>query len=285
MEPDWAPVDTEPAAPPAPPPAAFCAMCGSPLIAGARFCGSCGAPSPPTQAQEAAAPSHWESVVEVTAMSPPTQVQEAAAPRSVMAPPAATDLTATLKIDNSFAWMLAFVPLVLVVLDLAIASSTTPSARLWIQFGTGVVLSTVLVFADWNRIKKGNPDTPAGWWVSPWWGILLVPVYLFFRSSKLKQNFAIPIVWCVAFFASFAVSAFATGAGVGMSIDSQLLETQIESDMKQKTGVIAQVTCPTYPPATVGSTFTCTLTGGGGMATATVTITSSQGDVTWLYGS
>ncbi len=244
-------------------PAAFCPMCGSPLIGGAHFCVSCGAPAPRDQVQEAVSP--WPP-------QPPT-----------VPPPALTvpDAATALKIDNSFAWMLAFVPLVLVVLDLVLASSTTPSERLWIQIVTAVVLNSVLVFADWSRITKANPDTPVEWWVSPWWGILLVPVYLFLRSSKLKQNFAIPIVWCVAFFASFAVSAFAAMGGVGTSIDSRLLETKIESNVEQQTGATAQATCPTNPPATVGSTFTCTVTGGGGTVTATVTVTSSQGDVTW----
>ncbi len=244
-------------------PAAFCPMCGSPLIGGAHFCVSCGAPAPPDQVQEA---------VPQRPPQPPT-----------VPPPALTvpDAATALKIDNSFVWMLAFVPLALVVLDLVLASSTTPTERLWIQIVTAVVLNSVLVLADWARITKANPDTPAEWWVSPWWGVVLVPVYLFLRSVKLKQNFAVPIVWCVCFVAGIAVSTLAASAGTGATIDSRDLETQIEVDLQSRAGIAAQATCPNDRPATPGSTFICTVSSDGATIAVDVTVITSTGHVSW----
>ncbi len=74
----------------------------------------------------------------------------------------------------------------------------------------------------------------------------LVPVYLFFRSSKLKQNFAIPIVWCVAFLVSFS-SAEIIANTLGVPLDTAAIEADIETGIQSQTGVTATVTCPSNP--------------------------------------
>lgn len=254
------------------PVAAFCPMCGSKLLPEAPFCAGCGNPvaHPPAAASTQPA--------QPAASSPPQSP-------AIFSPSPATAIEPqSLQIDNTFAWALAFAPILLILLELVLASSTTtpPETRVWIQIVVAVALNSVLVFADWNRIRKANPDMPAEWWVSPWWGVLLVPVYLFLRCSKLKQSFAIPVVWCVCFVASIAVSAVAASAGVGTTstIDSASLEKDIESYVLQQTGVSAQVTCPLNPPATVGSAFVCTASAGGQSIAFDVTVTG-PGEVTW----
>lgn len=254
------------------PVSAFCPMCGSKLLPDARFCAGCGT----AIANPAQTPTGPPRSDPATSSPPP-------APTVGPPPPASAIEPDSLQIDNTFAWALAFAPIMLILLELVLASATTtpPETRIWIQIIVAVALNSALVFADWNRIRKANPEMPAEWWVSPWWGVLLVPVYLFLRSSKLKHNFAIPVVWCVCFAASIGVSAIAATAGVGTSIDSTSLESQIESNVLQQTGISAQATCPTNPPSTSGSTFVCTISAQGQAFNVDVTVTSGQGEVTW----
>ena len=94
------------------------------------------------------------------------------------------------KVDNTFAWFLAFWPLLY-----AVTLLIHPLALL-----VAVVLMFVCITADVKRVRA------AGGQISGWSAFLLIPVYLFQRSRRLGQNYAIPLVYCVSFLLSFAIA-------------------------------------------------------------------------------
>ena len=94
-------------------------------------------------------------------------------------------------VDNTIIWVLAFAPLIGVILEGFFSGLTgIPETALW--FIT-LMLNVILGYADEKKLKAAGHDTSkmgAAW---------LVPVYLFKRAKILKHNYAYFIVWCVLF--------------------------------------------------------------------------------------
>jgi hypothetical protein len=104
-------------------------------------------------------------------------------------------------VSNGVVWTVAFVPLISVFLQLALAGPLgTTAASLWY---IAPILNVILCLADEANLKKAGHNTK-GMGV---WAFLLVPVYLFVRAARLKQNNGYAIVWLV----SFGLSLFIPG--------------------------------------------------------------------------
>ena len=94
-------------------------------------------------------------------------------------------------VNNTFVWILAFAPLIGVLLESFVSDvSGIPQESLWF-----ITLAVNIIFGimDEKKLKAAGHDTSK--MGSAW----LVPVYLFKRSKLLGHNYAYFIVWCVAF--------------------------------------------------------------------------------------
>jgi len=104
-------------------------------------------------------------------------------------------------VNNTSVWILAFVPLLSVLLENLLkgveiqSSLANPFLLTW-------YLNVGLCLADERQLKKAGHGTK-GMTV---WAFLLVPVYLFVRASRLKQRNAYAWVWMVMFVISLGAS-------------------------------------------------------------------------------
>lgn len=76
-------------------------------------------------------------------------------------------------IDNRFVWAVIAVQLIGVIVEIFLKS------QMWIFY---LIVNTGLCLLDEWKLKKAGYNPPNGWWT------LLVPVYLWKRSTVLKQN-------------------------------------------------------------------------------------------------
>ena len=104
------------------------------------------------------------------------------------------------KVSNVAIWFLAFAPLLGLFLEYLIAGAVL-GERKGIRaveagnfFLVTVALNVILAIKDEKALKKAGYDTSKFSW-STW----IVPVYLFQRSTLLKQNKATFIVWLIMF--------------------------------------------------------------------------------------
>jgi hypothetical protein len=231
---------------------AFCVTCGAPDHARGRFCGSCGAELARADANPLPAPD-GESPAEEGAST--TFAQQ----RPV--------------VDNAFAWTLAVTPLLLILVDGAMAAAGVATG-VTVGILIAVAVNTVLSVADSRRLKAVGINVPGVL------AVLLVPVYLFVRQSRTKQAAWIPIVWCICFVASLANGQI-IGRTIGVPIDASTVEQSISSGVQAQTGLAATATCPSAV-VRVGSSFSCLVdTGTTGTITATVTVQNASGTVVW----
>jgi hypothetical protein len=88
--------------------------------------------------------------------------------------------------NNSLAWMLAFIPILGLSLGFLL-----PDSELW--YIIMPILNIVLIVLDLNLLKRG------GYAVSFWVWFWLVPVYLYKRATYLKQGRLHFVVWTTSF--------------------------------------------------------------------------------------
>jgi hypothetical protein len=105
-------------------------------------------------------------------------------------PPPSGGVTAAppAKPGMPFAWALACTPIIWLLLDVVIlqfgGSFDSPLSTL-----AALAVNTVLVVLDSRALSK------AGVRLSPWWGILLLPVYLVLRTKRAHSTIAVPLLW------------------------------------------------------------------------------------------
>ncbi|MEW2082360.1 DUF4333 domain-containing protein [Streptomyces sp. NPDC005283] len=183
----------------------------------------------------------------------------------------------SVSVDNSFAWALAFAPLLLVLID-GLFAATGAGFSAVPAFLAAIGLNVGLSLADHRRVRATGQELPAAL------AALLVPVYLFLRQARLRQNYAIPIVWCVTFLASLGGSGIIENT-IGVAIDTGVVERQIEQGVQNKLGTAVTVQCPSSVTVRTGESFQCVVQASdGSSAIAKVTIQNSQGDFVWQVG-
>lgn len=112
------------------------------------------------------------------------------------------------KINNTLVWLLAFAPIISVLLIFIILGVVYEGSeyRMLKAYYSGefwwvaIIVNILLSLCDESILKKSGHDTSKfrGW-------VWLVPVYLFQRAKILKQNNAYFIVWIVCFAVSLLV--------------------------------------------------------------------------------
>jgi GYF domain 2 len=96
------------------------------------------------------------------------------------------------SVNNLAVWFWAFVPLI-PISSIMIAMGLTPHQSSTITWKVAFAINTLFWWLDGQQLKHSGHNR-SGW---GWWGIFLVPVYLFIRAAKLKQSNAYAIVWLV----------------------------------------------------------------------------------------
>jgi hypothetical protein len=112
------------------------------------------------------------------------------------------------SVNNTIVWVLAFAPIIGLFLEGVVAmivydgneyraEQALLDAKYWY---ITVLLNIGLSFLDEFRLKKAGQDTSSfrGW-------VWLVPVYLFQRAKRLKQNQAYFITWMACFALTFFI--------------------------------------------------------------------------------
>jgi hypothetical protein len=111
-------------------------------------------------------------------------------------------------VGNTLVWLLAFAPLIGLVIKYFLAEVMNPSNQYLIEkaatngdyWYVTLVLTLALSYWDEKRLKKMGANTKA---FSKW--ALLVPVYLYQRAIILKQNLVCFGVWIICFILSVAI--------------------------------------------------------------------------------
>jgi hypothetical protein len=101
------------------------------------------------------------------------------------------------SVNNGIVWTLAFAPILAAFLQAILAAVTeTSKSHFW---WVALLLNIGLCCADAQKLKNAGYDKIMRLWV------FLVPVYLFVRASRLKQNNGYAFVWIAAFFVSLFI--------------------------------------------------------------------------------
>lgn len=101
------------------------------------------------------------------------------------------------NISDGSAWALATIPILAsFILNLFIDKPYSA-----VFFLIPAVLGLIIWAIDISKFEK----VPDAWnWL--WTGLILIPVYLFFRASKTNNKYGYAITWCVLFFVSFLIN-------------------------------------------------------------------------------
>jgi len=109
-------------------------------------------------------------------------------------------------VDDTLVWVLAFAPIlsgIAVTFLLTLFDPASDKAGRFFVFALllRVGFNSVLCISDVERLKKAGHNTKDLILM----GLFLVPVYLFVRASRLKQDYSYAIVWLVSFVISLGI--------------------------------------------------------------------------------
>ncbi len=109
------------------------------------------------------------------------------------------------SINNNYIWLLAFAPIIGIILEHTIANTTASNAYEASEnianhkfFAATFWVNVIFSWLDVKQLKKAGHDTSK---FKSW--LLLVPVYLYLRCEKTKVNLAPFIIWVVLFLFTF----------------------------------------------------------------------------------
>lgn len=96
------------------------------------------------------------------------------------------------KINNVFAWLLAFLPLIFLVIDTTGFMSLDNLIGIFYWIGSFVQLSMGLLFwlLDMYCVRRAGYNVR--WWGA--WGFFFTPVYFFFRAHRTDKNYTFAII-------------------------------------------------------------------------------------------
>ncbi|MHC2390890.1 hypothetical protein ACVMFA_009467 [Bradyrhizobium liaoningense] len=118
-------------------------------------------------------------------------------------------------IGNGYVWTLAFLPIVLGVIEAMVSASNQDAAARAVAFGipyhasrglpfqVPVVINGLLGWLDDRRLQQAGYGSRATRVTS----VLLTPVYLFMRAKRLKQRPYYAVAWVVCLIIGFIIYA------------------------------------------------------------------------------
>lgn len=178
-------------------------------------------------------------------------------------------------VDHRFAWVLALIPLGSLALYAVLALGGLDS---WPIFLIGSIALIVLQVA--SAVSDARRLRAVGVRASTALAILVVPIYLFIRASRVG-GYVIPIVWCVISLATF-IATLALIPSFGVVVDSPLVERSIERAILRQTGESVDVQCAGFLLVTPGDDFQCSgTTDDGSDFIIDITLQNDSGDIVW----
>jgi hypothetical protein len=188
--------------------------------------------------------------------------------------PQPRESTPTASADASRAWLLAAIPLLAVIINLALLLYGNADALI-----LGVVAAVIATFAvaEWDsrHLKSEGLNVPTHAMM------FMVPVYLYERSRQLRQPQWLLIAWIASLCVAIAGDAVLANRFVNLNMSS--VRSDIVADVQARTSTLAQVNCPSKQVRPVGSTFICDVLTGATTLEAKVHIENASGDITWIY--
>ncbi|MCC8957738.1 DUF4339 domain-containing protein [Bradyrhizobium sp. Pear77] len=113
------------------------------------------------------------------------------------------------QVSNTLVWIVAFIPMIFGIIDIALASDPSISFARAVSQGGGLpwkerevpllaytVVYGLLCIWDEYRLEKAGYSKGVG---MKFLALFIVPVYLFVRANKLKQRPTYAITWVVLF--------------------------------------------------------------------------------------
>jgi hypothetical protein len=159
----------------------YCSKCGSQASSGAFFCSSCGEP------------------MVILEQDRQPRLADMYVPQASGATGAPASPTREPKIDNTFAIVLAVLPLSYLFTDKLISDSVSTAGQFtgW-SVATVLALNCLFIRLDYSTVRR---TTGRG---TPWgWGLLLVPLYLGLRTPGRRGSAVFVLVWCACFLVYF----------------------------------------------------------------------------------
>ncbi len=191
-----------------------------------------------------------------------------------------------LPIYTASVWVIALVPLLLLVLSLLLLLGFGASLGSWVTpgiWGSSYLLVVGLAIADRAALARSGYEHPASWG----WALLTAPVYLLARSMSLAKvgplGFAPVLVW--AALGVLQVGSALVVPGLVISAMPQTFLAQAEQSVVSDASIIGAklaVTCSPSLPVVIGQTFSCRATGEAkDVYDLTVSLRRTNGWVSW----
>ncbi|HWT77157.1 MAG TPA: DUF4339 domain-containing protein [Mobilitalea sp.] len=111
--------------------------------------------------------------------------------------------------DNSLVWILAFYPIINILLYLLVVKVLDLGILMYFIFTS--MFAFLLCFADYKNLGKSGSDTKELLvWVivTPFFAAIALPIYLFRRAYIFKQNLSYAITYCIIYVILISVSLF-----------------------------------------------------------------------------
>lgn len=196
-----------------------------------------------------------------------------------MASSVTSDTARQILPSDSLAWILAFAPIAYGLLDVAFSQSLEDTAATIISSVLYFAVNTGLVLRDSKQLKE------AGIEANTWWGILLVPVYLFKRAKNVGRPPTMGWAWAGAMVLSVVIPMVAAST-LGVTISTAKVESEIVKGIERQAGISGvTVECPDTVQSKPGMTFTCIARDATEQVFVDVTVQNSAGDIVWQVRS
>jgi predicted Zn finger-like uncharacterized protein len=108
-------------------------------------------------------------------------------------------------VNNLYAWEFALVPIIgaiIGLIELNVVGNMDKYPFPFFAFLASFGMNAFLAYRDEKELKKAGHSFESGLKVA---AVILVPVYLFFRASRLKHNFGYAFAWIAAFILSLLI--------------------------------------------------------------------------------
>ncbi|MFM9919837.1 DUF2510 domain-containing protein [Lacisediminihabitans sp. H27-G8] len=169
-----------------------------------------------------------------------------------------------LPIYTAPVWIIALVPLLLLVFSLLLLLGFGSSLNMWVTpaiWGISYLAVVILAIADRAALGRAGYEHRASWA----WALLTAPVYLLARSMSLSKvgplGFAPVLVW--AALGILQIGSVLVVPGLIISALPNVFATQAEQSIASDASIIGAdivVDCAKNLPVIIGQSFTCSAT-------------------------
>ena len=190
-----------------------------------------------------------------------------------------------LPIYTAQVWIIALVPLLLLVLSLLLLLGFGSSLNMWVtpaMWAISYIVVVILAIADRAALGRAGYEHRASWA----WALLTAPIYLLARSMSLAKvgplGFAPVLVW--AALGILQIGSVLVVPGLIISALPHVFTTQAEQSIASDASIIGaklSVKCSPNLPLLVGQTFDCVATSGKDHYDLTVVLQRTNGWIDW----